>query len=40
MLAQDDIAGLDVPVQDAPAVRVLDRLAHVEEPTQQFAQLQ
>ena len=40
MLADDDVARLDVAVQDAAAVRVLDRVADVDEPPQQLAQLQ
>src|SRR5215472_15942882 len=40
MAADDHIARLDVPMEYAPAVRVLDGVAHVEEPPQQLAQLQ
>jgi hypothetical protein len=40
VLADDDIARLDVAVQHAPAVRVLDGVAYVEEPPQELAQLQ
>ena len=40
VLADDDVARLDVAVQHAPAVGVLDRVADVEEPPQQLAQLQ
>ena len=38
--ADDHVARLDVPVQHAPAVRVLDRVADVQEPPQELAQLQ
>ena len=40
VLADDDVARLDVAVQHAPAVGVVDRVADVEEPPQQLAQLQ
>ena len=37
VLADDDVARLDVAVQDAPAVGVVDRVADVDEPPQQLA---
>ena len=40
MLADDDVARLDVPVQDAAAVGVVDGVADVGEPPQELAQLQ
>jgi hypothetical protein len=40
LLADDDVARLDVPVQDAPRVGVADRVADVEEPPQELAQPQ
>ena len=40
MLADDDVARLDVAVQHAAAVGVVDRVADVDEPPQQLAQLQ
>ncbi len=40
MLADDDVPRLDVAVQHAPAVRVVDGVADVDEPPQQLAQLQ
>ena len=40
VLADDDVARLDVAVQDAAAVGVVDGVADVEEPPQQLAQLQ
>ena len=40
MLADDDVARLDVAVQHAAAVGVVDRVADVEEPAEQPAQLQ
>ena len=40
MLADDDVARLDVAVEYAPAVGVLDGVANVDEPTQQVAQLE
>jgi hypothetical protein len=36
-LADDDVARLDVAVQHAPAVRVLDRIANVDVSPQQLA---
>ena len=36
MLADDDVARLDVAVQDAPAVGVVDGVADVEEPPEQL----
>jgi hypothetical protein len=39
VLADDDIARLDVAVQDATAVRVVDRITDVGEPPQELAQL-
>ena len=40
VLADDDVARLDVAVQDAAAVGVVDRVADVDEPPQELAQLQ
>ena len=40
MPADDDVARLDVPMQDASRVGVVDRVADVQEPPQQLAQLQ
>ena len=40
VLADDDVARLDVAVQHAAAVGVVDRVADVDEPPQQLAQLQ
>ena len=40
MLAHDDVARLDVAVEHATAVRVLDGVADVGEPTQELAELQ
>jgi hypothetical protein len=40
VLADDDVARLDVAVQHPPAVRVLDRVTHVQESPQELAQLQ
>src|SRR5690242_14151515 len=40
MLAQDDVARLDVAMKDATAVRIVDGVADVDEPPQQLAQLQ
>ena len=40
VLADDHVARLDVAVQDAPAVGVVDRVADVDEPPQELAQLQ
>ena len=40
MLADDDVARLDVPVQDSAAVRVVDGVADVDEPAEELAQLQ
>ena len=40
VLADDDVARLQVAVQHAAAVRVLDRVADVEKPPQQLPQLQ
>ena len=39
MLADDDVARLDVPVQHAAAVRVVDGVADVDEAPQELAQL-
>ena len=40
VLADDDVGRLDVAVQDAPAVGVVDRVADVDEPPQELAQRQ
>jgi hypothetical protein len=40
VLADDDVARLDVPVQDAAAVGIVDGIADIGEPPQQLAQLQ
>ena len=40
VVAHDDIAGLDVAVQDAPVVGIFDGVADVGEPPQQLAQLE
>ena len=40
VLAHDDVARLDIPMQDAAAVGVVDRVADVGEPPQQLAQFQ
>ena len=40
ILADDDVARLDVAVEHAPGVGVLDRVADVDEPAEQLAQLQ
>ena len=40
MLADDDVARLDVAVKNAAAVRVIDRIADVDKPAQQLAQSQ
>src|SRR5207253_1380796 len=38
VLAEDDVARLEVAVEDAPAVRVVDGVADVGEPPQQGAE--
>ena len=40
VLAHDDVRRLDVAVQDAAAVGVVDRVAYVDEPAQQFPELE
>ncbi len=40
MLAHDNISRLDIAVKDPTAVRVLDRVADIGEPPQQFPQFQ
>ena len=40
MLADDDVSRLDVPVQDAATVGVVDGVADVSKPPQELAQLQ
>ena len=40
VLADDHVARLDVAVQHAPAVGVVDRVADVDEPPQELPQLQ
>ena len=39
MLAHDDVRGFDVPMQHPAPVGIVDRVADVEEPPQQLAQL-
>ena len=38
VLADDDVGRLDIAVQDAPGVGVVDGVAHVDEPPKQPAQ--
>ena len=40
VLADDDVPRLDIPVQHAPAMGVVDRVAYVDKPVQQLSQLQ
>ena len=40
MIANDDIRGLDIPVQHTPAVGIVDGVADVEEPPQDLPQLE